>query len=521
MIVNFKNSSEELIANSRKIRWSGTLRYPGYRVGGESARAFLEDNTAFGDRVSKLRGTFALEYCENSASYIAVDNRADYTVFFHGNKIFTSLLSLLDESHFTVSQLDLNAVLELMFYGNIYSQRSPVKGVQRLSGSEYLFWSDGKLTVKKKAHLIDPITLTDENLNLYDEVNKVFSDMPDRISLDLTGGGDTRLTIAFLMSCGKEFEVATTGGDDFPDVIIAKRIAAILKKKIHQYVQKLEDVESDLNILLELSDGLSNPLLFQRRFRMNALRRQRGIEHALSSFGPPKDAYWSFLWPFIGRQNLNVDQYYWIKLKPHLNNHIFENTAFQPVLSGYRRYIIEIISRFERQPAFLYADAIGYHFNEKLHNIKENIDQIDTTYLYIEPEVIQAIKNFPTQRQYNHRFFSDYTTPVCPEVSAIRTDKGLNLLSGFPHNFSNELISRMEILKKIDRRIRYKLTGKSVKQTADHPALYNRLKKTTTFREAVHLLQKYNLIAGTVETIPNGMAGPVLSLCEIVKRLHQ
>ncbi|WP_326824934.1 asparagine synthase-related protein [Streptosporangium sp. NBC_01756] len=53
-------------------------------------------------------------------------------------------------------------------------------------------------------------------------------DTPEPVRLSLTGGRDSRLLAALLHSAGIPFTTATSGPDDHPDVVIARRVAAAL-----------------------------------------------------------------------------------------------------------------------------------------------------------------------------------------------------------------------------------------------------------------------------------------------------
>ncbi len=64
----------------------------------------------------------------------------------------------------------------------------------------------------------------------------VFAIEGEKVSVDLTGGTDTRLIVGILDSLGMEFETGVSGTAEHPDVMISKQVAVTMKDRHPHYV---------------------------------------------------------------------------------------------------------------------------------------------------------------------------------------------------------------------------------------------------------------------------------------------
>lgn len=110
------------------------------------------------------------------------------------------------------------------------TEGTPFAGVETLPPASKLRWN-GREAVMDRGEWPEPVShddLTDDLLHaLVASVGPV-TRARQRIRSGLTGGKDSRLIAALLKASGADFEAYTSGLDDHPDVIVAKRVARTL-----------------------------------------------------------------------------------------------------------------------------------------------------------------------------------------------------------------------------------------------------------------------------------------------------
>src|SRR5207245_6966712 len=105
----------------------------------------------------------------------------------------------------------------------------------------------------------------------------------ERVSVDLTGGIDSRLLAVVLNYFGLRFEVAASGVPGNSDVQIARAVAEALGKDFHLTTH--DAAGSDWNELFVISDGLFDLGKTGRPIQLQKDRVKRGITLALSGAG--------------------------------------------------------------------------------------------------------------------------------------------------------------------------------------------------------------------------------------------
>ena len=106
-----------------------------------------------------------------------------------------------------------------------------LSGVKRLSRGAYLLLADGKIsTCSKELSALEDST-RDEELG-YNVLFEAFSKAAKnrKVSVDLTGGQDSRLNVALLNHHTESYETALSGFPEHPDLTIGMRIAKVLNK---------------------------------------------------------------------------------------------------------------------------------------------------------------------------------------------------------------------------------------------------------------------------------------------------
>jgi len=106
----------------------------------------------------------------------------------------------------------------------------------------------------------------------------------NKISMDLTGGSDSRLLTVIFREAGIDFETAVSGMSGHPDVEISKMAAGLLRTTHYVTYHKAENIDlaHELEETFVNCDGLSDILNIHRLYQFDCDRGERRITLAIS-----------------------------------------------------------------------------------------------------------------------------------------------------------------------------------------------------------------------------------------------
>src|SRR5208337_4346291 len=244
-----------------------------------------------------------------------IDNSGLYQAFYTSDKISTSFLELAAHERHTPADLDPDAVVEFLHFGSLYSSKTFIPSIRRISHKDILYLSPGgtKLTFTKK-HIdgisASPVISSKSFEQYFHEIAASLSNC--KVSIDLTGGLDTRLVAAMLDHCGLQFETASSGGTpEYEDIHLSKEVAQAMGHPWFGTIHSASALQNDLNNLLLSTDGLYDILYYHRLYQLQNSRKERGIDTMISGVGGElfKDYWWLHDFPFYSRKASNVEKF--------------------------------------------------------------------------------------------------------------------------------------------------------------------------------------------------------------------
>ena len=188
-------------------------------------------------------------------SFVLVDNSGLYHAFYSDAGISTSFLDLAALQGLKATDFDPDTVVEFLHFGFISFDRTLFRSIRKLPPEQICRVSATggiSLIPKSLADLGSPAPYTLERV-LADFTSSVAE---ERVSVDLTGGMDTRFLSIVLQYSGLDFEVAISGNEDDVDVNIAREVATALGKDLNVCHPHIDGVESQIGNVLEICDGL-------------------------------------------------------------------------------------------------------------------------------------------------------------------------------------------------------------------------------------------------------------------------
>jgi Asparagine synthase len=277
-----------------KVRWRGFAFTPGERAGAPSIARFAARAAREGAEhaAGDLRGLYfaTVEDEARRATYAFVDPSAYFHAFHSAEGAGDDFLSLARGA----GELDPEAAAELVTQGQVAFGRTPLASVRRIAGGEVVAvpWAGGEATVIAKR--LPPLDERPAEPLLAQLEAMVPALEGRRISLDLTGGLDTRLVAVALARFGVPFETATVGRSESTEARIAARVAAALGREHHVVGHRPETLADELDELLLSAGCLVSPLVSHRELQLQRDRARRGVDLVVHGLGGEglKDFFW-------------------------------------------------------------------------------------------------------------------------------------------------------------------------------------------------------------------------------------
>lgn len=514
------------------FRWRGFVYLLGFAPGAASIREFSRLMAAEGlDRaISSLKGHFFMVVKEKQAhTYICfTDNNGGFTAFHSKTAAASSFLDLVTYHGLTPASLNRDSVMEFVNFGNVFLNRTLVEGIFRIDRNQVIrFGPGGKSIHSKNLAPIDAGHGDFDYLQFFEKF--AHSARECRISVDLTGGVDSRLIAVMLDYFGVPFETTVSGMDGMEDVEIAKEVAAALGKPLHITYPCIDGLEDSIPELFRLSDGLNDTFKHYRSYQHNRNRVKRGIELALSGIGGEflKDELWLQDFPFYSSRMARLERLVTLRMFPIPCKDDYFSKDYARRNQNVKQAVVQRLSRYQMDLNTKTYDHIYYQY--ELPTIGGNFltaaNRVLPSYApMMEPEFVQ----FGFQLKRRERFFNTFhrktISQVNPAISRIRTSEGGVSVSADKWEVGKDIQKyvrdkSIRLVKVIERKL---FQTSYTRQKADHPDLYERIRNSQFAKDAIELLKEENILHRRVRLheIHDAHLSHFLSLFLFVDFLH-
>jgi len=205
----------------------------------DGAALLLEHYLKWGaDRLSQYNGSFVVVWWDENARRLVVanDKVGQRLLFFgwrNGMFAFSSLLARVMGCGFISSEIDLEALADLINYGHVIGRRTLFKDIQILPVANVLTYERGHVNVEDYWRIdeIEPHGKYDKRR--LDELTELFQKAVERairpnmtVAIDLTGGLDSRCILAAAAHMRLPVVAHSGGQADSTDVVLAQKAAA-------------------------------------------------------------------------------------------------------------------------------------------------------------------------------------------------------------------------------------------------------------------------------------------------------
>jgi asparagine synthase (glutamine-hydrolysing) len=208
----------------------------------------------------------------------------------------------------TRASLDPVGVREFLATGVVYEDRTLWTGVRKIGQGRIVtfsrdgtvaesYWAFANLTPERDDFATSMVRVVDAMSTAARSIGARFP----RVLCDITGGYDSRATIAAFLIAGVPFHGTVSGADDSRDVVVSKAIADGFGIPHSHAVPVLRGDRAEIEESAALTDGEYDALEYAR---VAATHREHASAYDVSvngSFGELARGYWwELVWPSIG-----------------------------------------------------------------------------------------------------------------------------------------------------------------------------------------------------------------------------
>jgi hypothetical protein len=516
------------------IYWRGFIYASGVPSGQACIRKLSADlkNQTLQDIAPRLRGSFLLVvHFKVSGEYgVLVDNSGLFHAFYSDRGVSTSFLEIA--ALHGITDLDAETVVEFLHCGFVSFDRTLSSHIRKLPPEQITYISPAagiRLVPKSLVHFESAPTETLEEL-LRDFVSCISQ---ERVSVDLTGGMDTRVLAILLGYFGLDFEVAIRGNDADIDVQIATEVAGALGKELHICRPRIDNLEGGIGDAFEICDGLLNAVSTFGALQLQRERAARGITLMLSGAGGElfRDHFWLQDFPFYSQKKAHVERFCSLRLLPTDPDHSYLAGQFREVSRGYRQHFLEDLLRYEVRGNTQTYDRIIYRvrYRELIGRFVTNHTHVLQCYApFMEYDAVNYGYHLPRFTRFFDYYFRKLATKYNPEAALIQTTRGRVSLSAQTsalvsdaYRYCNDKLTRVgrRIGQKYLNR-RYRSCGK-LDEPVGHPGLFSTLRRSGMVEVAMARLKDGGILnpALRVDDLKDQYLGTALTLAMVVDRL--
>ena len=490
------------------VGWKGHLFVPGFAAGeasvAELAKTMATRNLA--EVASDLAGVFGLFVFDKAARswQVAVDNGGQYKVYYDRQDVGTSFLELLRTRPLAASELDKEALTELLAHGYIMAGRTAVSSIGKLRGNEVLeLGADGRIRRTPKRLAAEQPGGTEAVLAHFAALAKSLAGRA--LSVDATGGFDSRLLLALLAKHGLPFELAVSGYRGTPDTEIPAQLAGLLGRPFHLSGHDLADLDRALTDAFQSSDGLMDVRRWHRDRQLAADRLARGVEVIAHGGGGELFRDHCFIqdFPRYGSSHVNIERYYRLRMYPVTIPPEYLTVAGREILAGVQAATLARFSELKAPTNNETYDSIYYflrtpeHFGQHYANyINLGLDVVAPLLDYHNVRVALAL---PPWGRFFYGWHRQVITGANPVLAAMPTAEGFSASSETPRMAADAWSYGMTQLRRAGKKASQRLLGKSRFHVvgafaADAPGFIGHLRGSAHFARALERLKAAGIL---------------------------
>jgi len=409
--------------------WEGIVFVRGILSGSKSLDYFSKviERQGLESACHTLSGTFFLVVRDKSTGIFncLIDNSGLFQAYYSKNRVSTSFLHLAKMENLTAADLDRRAVVEFIHLGNIFFNRTFFDSIKKVDGNQILRSdSSGNITIlpKKLPPLFDEPP-AETLLDIFAGISKSIGNR--KVSIDLTGGMDSRILVVIFNQLGLKFETGVYGREDHPDVIISREVSGKLGINHMAVDYSPDNLDYQLEEAFQDCDGLSDPVLDIITLKLQKERRAKKFDLVICAGGGEifDDFFWLQDYPFYNSRKVHLKRLFEFRFRPYATTpHGLFTKKYAKISKNLAKYfVIDLAPRILETNTKTYADIFAsVRWKEVLGMSMIRYKQIIQYYSpFMEYDVIRLAVNLPIKQRTNSRFLRELLRKVNPEIAAL------------------------------------------------------------------------------------------------------
>jgi len=521
---------DTLTTPSHEICWRGFVYKRGSRAGAESLRELSQAREEDIPRMAaELKGTYFIAvHCKASGNIFAfVDQAGLCHSFYSKHRIGTSFLEISRLEGFTGADIDPEALVEFFHFGCIYEERTFFPEIRKIEPDAVLC-CDPKGNI---GSLRKPVAdISEPPQRSFDSLMRDFAlaVKDEKVSVDVTGGADSRLLASALAYYGLPFETATSGRPGFADVEIGARLAKVLGRDFHPTYHVPNG--SDWEELFFRSDGMFDVTKSHRATQLQHDRKKRGMTMSVSGAAGEafRETWWLHDFPFYNRRNARLDRLYNLRMAPQPLLHGLLADRYRKVSLNQRENLLRRVSKYVVPGNTRTYDRIYYYFQLRTWGgtfATSNMSVLKVGIPYVDRDFVRIGYNLPRTQRMLSRFNRKMITKYCRKAAFLpSTEAGVSLASG-PLALSLDLNRYLaDRTKRLAKKIGQQVLGKTFfQESPDDPGIYDDLLRTMDLRGSTQVLADSGVLSQSLDPrlLPKRYLGHVFVLGRFFEQLGE
>lgn len=517
--------------------WYGYAWYPSHKAGENSIAAIVKElyRRPLSAIIGKLKGIYGLFIYDSHTNMwsASVDPSGLFRLYYAKNVISTRFLDIAEFIGARIEDLVPEHVVGYLAHGAVFGEETFLRDVRNLRGDEMISFRVGKheeIRICEKERVV-PSGNPDELLEAF--IRALGESLEGRkLSIDLTGGLDSRVLTCLCFYHGLPFETSISGREDSPDVVIARDIAMIIGRDFHCTPHRIEQLDDDLPAAFEVGDSHIDVVHFHRPYQHARARLRRGVDLMMHGGGGElfRDHTFAHEFPRYGSRQSNLARLYRLRGCPiALPSRILTNKARDIVREAPQK-AINIIRRYIGKTNNETCDRVYFYLKSP-----EFWGPFYTSYIHMGLEVVAPMLDRETveaviQTSPWKRFFAQWhrqmLTRHCPTLARMRTVNGITASALWSDMICDSGQYFMIQVRRAGRKVAERLLGRSMfyhigARVGNHPEYVETVRRTRTLERAVRALQEIEILAPTLRPtdIPKSHLGRILTAGLLVERL--
>ncbi len=519
------------------IIYNGLFFIDNKKAGKESIQYFIDYHFNFDTNYfnfSIIKGAFYILITnkKTNETIAFTDNSGMYKIYHYNNKISNSFLTLLNYLKKKDEKLKLNykAINEFLHFGFYYFDETPIDKIYRLNKNKYyLLKNDDYHILDKK---IGNINSSLKTVNIEKFFTIFSSSIKDKkISLDLTGGFDSRLITVLIQKNISDFELAMSGIRNNKDIKIAQKISNILQKKFIPSYHNISNLTYELlEEVFSHTDSQIDIIHYHRLYQYFKQRKKRNVDIFISGVAGElyKEFWWTQDFPFYNSKKIRLDRLYDYRIEGKKFPHNILGPAIKELSFKTKDIIINSLKKFILETNTKTYDNIYYNYKMYAHASTYLTIVNNNCFMAYAPLMELDLTKIGFHLKRHERFFNFFHRKIisknCPKISKIKTTDMISSSNNMLFLAFDLFLYSFDKLKKIFKHILQKLLNKTFFiEKPYNEKIYEQIKKFPEIDELFYLLKQEGIISTdiTINNINNILLGRIITIAFFIKEFNR